>query len=131
MTILLYLVVGYSAFWYLFLRDTFERDGAVRFSDAARDKILAALNSTVPVPVLQPAFAEASTFQATAFRPASASTSFLIETARGQGFPVAVSEHALEAIAAPDERPVFVVTMRRGAETTICAPGNGFALVAD
>lgn len=106
-------------------------DGVVRFKDSRREKIFDALNSTVPVPVVQPAFANASTFQVTRFEPSSASTMFLVESARAAGFPVAISDNILEVIAAPNDMPAYLVTMQRGEESKIAAPGRGFALIVE
>jgi hypothetical protein len=122
---------GFVAYW-LFLRDPYEHDGAMRFRDRTREKILAALNSTVPIPTAQPSYPNASVFLVARFDPASTASTFVVEQARASGLPVAISDYALDVIADPnDNRPVHLIVMAKGAEQTICAPGSGHALIAD
>lgn len=121
--------VGYAI--YYFTRATHFVNGAERFTDDKRREIADKLNSTSPLPSVTPAFADASSFRIVKMNPASVSTTFAIETAASAGFPVAVSMNVLDVLASPTEEAAFIITMKRGQETKICAPGTGFALIKD
>jgi hypothetical protein len=121
--------LGYLA-WRM-LSDTFTSDGAVRFREGPRKRIFGLLNSTSPVPVLQPAFPNATTWQILRFNPTAASSMAVVEGARSAGLPVAISENFMAAMASPNDENVFLVTMKRGQESSVAGPGSGFALIVD
>jgi len=129
-SLLVYAVLGGAAYWWLFMRATFEEGGAIRFRDHERLKILEALGSTVAVPAGQ--VGGAARFQIARFDPTSVSGRQAVETARAASLPVGISEHFLDVIADPnDNRPTFLFVIKRGSEAQVCAPGSGNALIVD